>query len=137
VPEEAALVMDVSSDPALHAASMMSWMGATAPEAYRQETRLHYAQGAPGIFPGDIYYFGTDHDLTGQGHLIDTTKCAVHLLTGEYDFVTLPLSEVAAREIPGSTFEVMSGMGHFPMSEDPDRFAEYILPLLDGIADGS
>jgi pimeloyl-ACP methyl ester carboxylesterase len=135
VPEEASLAMDVATDPALHGASMMSWMGATAPEAYRQETRFHYAQGAPGVFSGDIFYFGTDHDLSGQGALIDTSKCAVHLLTGEYDFVTLPASEIAAREIPGATYEVMSGMGHFPMSEDPDRFADYILPLLDRIAE--
>jgi pimeloyl-ACP methyl ester carboxylesterase len=122
-------------DPALHAAAMMSWMGATAPEAYRQETRLHYAQGAPSVFPGDIHYFGTEHDLRGQGHLIDTARCPVHLLTGEYDFVTIPASLQAAREIPGATFQMMSGMGHFPMSEDPDRFIEYVLPILDAIAD--
>jgi pimeloyl-ACP methyl ester carboxylesterase len=133
-PEDAALSMDADADPALHAASMMSWMGATAPEAYRQETRLHYAQGAPGAFPGDIYYFSTDHDLRDEAHLIDTSRCAVHMLTGEYDFATLPASEVAAKEIPGVTYEVMRGMGHFPMSEDPERFAAYLLPLLDGIA---
>lgn len=133
-PEEAMLAMDPDADPALHAASMMSWMGATAPEAYRQETRLHYAQGAPGVFPGDIYYFSTDHDLRGEAHLIDTSRCAVHMLTGEYDFLTLQGSEEAAKEIPGATYEVMAGMGHFPMSEDPERFAEYLLPLLDRIA---
>jgi hypothetical protein len=25
----------------------------------------------------------------------------------------------------------MEGLGHFPMSEDPSRFREYILPVLD------
>ena len=25
----------------------------------------------------------------------------------------------------------MDGLGHFPMSEDPARFREYILPVLD------
>jgi pimeloyl-ACP methyl ester carboxylesterase len=123
------------ADPAGHAAAMMSWMGATAPEASRQETRLHYAQGAPGVFPGDIHYFGTEHDLRGQGHMIDTDRCEVHLLTGEYDFVTVPASQNAAAEIPGATFEVMSGLGHFPMSEDPERFIQYVLPILDAIAD--
>jgi pimeloyl-ACP methyl ester carboxylesterase len=134
VPGDAGLEMDVSTDPAVHAASMMSWMGATAPDAYRHETRLHYAQGAPGVFAGDIHYFAMDHDLQGQGHLIDTARCAVHLLTGEYDFVTLAASREAAAAIPGATFEVMPGMGHFPMSEDPERFATHLLPLLDGIA---
>jgi pimeloyl-ACP methyl ester carboxylesterase len=120
----------------VHAASMMSWMGPPAPERYRQETRLHYAQGAPGVFPGDIYYFSTDHDLRGEAERIDTARCAVHLLTGEYDFVTMPASEEAHRQIAGSTFQAMPGMGHFPMSEDPERFAGYVLPILDAIATG-
>jgi pimeloyl-ACP methyl ester carboxylesterase len=124
-------------DPAEHAAQMMSWMGATAPEGYRQETRLHYAQGAPGVFLGDINYFAREHDLRGEGHLIDTSRCEVHLLTGEYDYATMSASKRAAEQIPGSTFQVMTGMGHFPMSEDPERFAEYVLPILDAIADGA
>ena len=27
----------------------------------------------------------------------------------------------------------MKGMGHFPMSENPERFKEYILPVLQEI----
>ncbi|WP_202124523.1 alpha/beta fold hydrolase [Actinomadura physcomitrii] len=121
-------------DPAEHAAAMMSWMGATAPEALRQETRLHYAQGAPGVFAGDIAYFSGDHDLRGQAHLIDTARCPVHMLTGDYDFVTVPASERAAAAIPGVTLTLMPGLGHFPMSEDPERFAEYLMPVLDRAA---
>jgi pimeloyl-ACP methyl ester carboxylesterase len=125
----------VGEDSAKHAASMMSWMGATAPEAYRQETRFHYSQGAPGVFLGDINYFGFEHDLRGEAHLIDTSQCPVHLLTGEYDYVSIPVSEQAHREIKGSTYQLMRGMGHFPMSEDPQRFLEYLLPILDGITE--
>jgi pimeloyl-ACP methyl ester carboxylesterase len=132
-PEEGSTAGMVGSDPAAHAASMMSWMGATAPEAYRQETRYHYAQGAPGVFPGDINYFAVEHDLRGEAHLIDTAICPVHLLTGEYDYVTIPASEEAHRQIAGSTYQLMDGMGHFPMSEDPERFADYVLPILDRI----
>jgi pimeloyl-ACP methyl ester carboxylesterase len=66
---------------------------------------------------------------------IDTTRCAVHLLTGEYDWATPPaLSAQLAEQIPGATFEVMSGLGHFPMSEDPDQFLQYLRPVLDRIA---
>ncbi|SNQ45302.1 Carboxylesterase (modular protein) [Frankia canadensis] len=126
--------LTVGSDPAQHAASMMSFMGATAPESYRHETRLHYAQGAPGVFPGDIAYFRGDHDLRGQAHLIDTARCPVHMLTGNYDFLTMPLSERAAEEIPNVSFMAMPGLGHFPMSEDPERFIGYLLPILDAIA---
>jgi len=121
------------TDPAQHAAAMMSWMGATAPEAYRHETRLHYSQGAPGVFPGDIAYFSGEHDLRGEAHLIDTSTCAVHMLTGEYDFMTVEASRTAAEQIPGATYTLMTGLGHFPMSEDPKRFADYLLPLLDSI----
>ena len=28
----------------------------------------------------------------------------------------------------------MEGLGHFPMSEDPERFRRYLLPVLDEIA---
>jgi pimeloyl-ACP methyl ester carboxylesterase len=126
----------VGADPAKHAASMMSFMGAVAPEAYRQETRLHYSQGAPGVFLGDIAYFAGDHDLRGQAHLIDTDRCPVFMLTGEYDFLTAPLSEVAASEIPGASLVIMPQLGHFPMSEDPERFIDYLLPILDRIAAG-
>jgi pimeloyl-ACP methyl ester carboxylesterase len=121
-------------DPALHAASMMSWMSATAPEAYRQETRLHYAQGAPGVYPGDIYYFSVDHDLRGQADLLNTPQCPVYMLTGDYDVMTVPASEQAAKEIPGVYYKRMTGLGHFPMSEDPARFTGYLLPILDRIA---
>jgi pimeloyl-ACP methyl ester carboxylesterase len=41
------------------------------------------------------------------------------------------------RAIPGATFEVMSGLGHFPMSEDPDRFVSYVEPILNKIANKS
>ena len=132
--DEAGSVMDPAADPALYAALMMTWMGATAPETYRQETRLHYAQGAPGVFVGDLFYFSTDHDLRGEANLIDTSRCAVHMLTGEYDWITLGASAEAAAQIPGATYEVMNGLGHFPMSEDPDRFIDFVLPILDGIA---
>jgi pimeloyl-ACP methyl ester carboxylesterase len=134
--DDDSLGFDVATDSATHAASMMSWMGATAPEAFRQETRLHYAQGAPGAFVGDLFYFNVDHDLRGEADAIDTSRCAVHLLTGEYDYLTIPCSDDAAKQISGATYEVMKGLGHFPMSEDPDGFVEYLLPILDGIAAG-
>jgi hypothetical protein len=31
----------------------------------------------------------------------------------------------------------MEGLGHFPMSEDPERFLGYLRPLLTRIRDGS
>lgn len=121
-------------DPGVVALMMMWSMPPNAPEALRHETRLHYAQGAPGVFPGDIDYFSFEHDLRGEGHLIDTERCPVHLFVGEYDYATVPAARVAHEQIPGSTFHLMEGLGHFPMSEDPGRFLDAVLPVLNQLA---
>jgi pimeloyl-ACP methyl ester carboxylesterase len=118
------------ADPALAAARMMGMMAPTAPEASRHETMLHYAQAAPGVYAGDLYFHSIDHDLRGEAGAIDTTKCAVHLLTGEFDHTMVPISERAAAEIDGATYELMAGLGHFPMSEDHAQLMLYLLPVL-------
>jgi pimeloyl-ACP methyl ester carboxylesterase len=117
-------------DPALQGARQSGMMSPTAPEAGRQETMLHYAQSAPGVYAGDLYFHSVDHDLRGQAHLIDTSHCEVRLLTGEFDHTMVPISRRAAQEIRGATFTVMRGLGHFPMSEDHDRLMTYLLPVL-------
>jgi len=122
------------ADPALQAARQSGMMSPTAPEAGRQETMLHYAQSAPGVYAGDLYFHAIDHDLRGEAHLIDTSRCAVHLLTGEFDHTMVPISERAASEIPGATLTIMRGLGHFPMSEDHDQLMAYLLPVLGGYA---
>jgi pimeloyl-ACP methyl ester carboxylesterase len=38
-----------------------------------------------------------------------------------------------ADDIKGATFQEMVGLGHFPMSEDPERFLAYVRPVLAGI----
>jgi pimeloyl-ACP methyl ester carboxylesterase len=136
-PESPLATAAAATDPASHAELMTMVMAPQAPEACRHETRLHYSQGAPGVFPGDIYFYGVDHDLTGEADKIDTSKCAVYLLTGEYDWSCVAWSEEANRQIKGSEYQLMEGLGHFPMSEDPEQFARYVLPVLDKIAAGS
>ena len=116
------------------ASIMMGVMSPIAPEAYRRETAFVYSQGWPQAFKGDIYYYCVDHDLTDEAKNIDTSICEVHILNGEYDYGTPPSAGAAlAAEIKGSTFQAMPGLGHFPMSEDPERFLEVIRPVLDGI----
>ena len=107
----------------------------TAPEALRRETWFLYCAGAPFTFAGDLNYWMVEHDLTGKAHEIDTSRCAVHLLTGEYDSATPPeMSRALAEQIEGATIQVMEGLGHFPMCEDPERFLAYIRPILAHIA---
>ena len=39
-----------------------------------------------------------------------------------------------AAQIPGAQVQIMKELGHFPMSENPEKFREYILPVLEKIA---
>ncbi len=131
--------LDVMNHPrvsnAFKASLMYGLTAPTAPERYRRETEWVYSQGAPPVFKGDLYYYSVDHDMTeAELAAIDTSRCAVHLLTGEYDYTaTLAHSQEAADAIPGATFAPMEGLGHFPMCEDPERFLAAIRPVLEKI----
>lgn len=43
------------------------------------------------------------------------------------------MGQALADAVPGATFRMMPGVGHFPMSENPARFRESLIPLLDQI----
>ena len=97
----------------------------TAPEADRWETIWHYMQGGPGVFKGDLHFYTADGDVRGRVAEIDTGKCPLYLLTGEYDYSCTPeITRELARRIEGAEATIMEGLGHFPMSEDPARFFE-------------
>lgn len=113
---------------------MHSLTAPTAPEAYRRETIQTYMAGWPPVFIGDLFYYADEFNLMDVAGEIDTSRCAVHILNGEYDFSgSYEKGEEAHQAIKGSTHTKMEGMGHFPMCEDPERFKEYILPILDQI----
>ncbi len=113
---------------------MYGLMAPSSPSAFRHETAWGYSQGAPPVFKGDLYYHGVDHDLRHELERIDTSKVRVYLLTGEYDWNTTPeLSRATAERIRGAVYATMEGLGHFPMSENPERFRRYLLPVLDRI----
>ncbi|MDO8434099.1 MAG: alpha/beta hydrolase [Candidatus Binatus sp.] len=113
------------------ASVMYGLMSPTSPEKYRRETAWIYSQGAPPVFKGDLYYYSVDHDLSNTAEQIDTSQTPLYLLTGEYDWASTPeMSEDLAKRIKGAKYQTMRGLGHFPMSEDPARFKEYIAPVL-------
>lgn len=117
------------------AAVVSGLVGPSAPEAERAETLWHYAQGGPGVFRGDLHYYKVDGDLRDRLGAIDAARCPVHLLTGEYDYSCTPEdSRAVAERVPGATFAVMPGLGHFPMSEDPPAFLGHLRPVLERIA---
>lgn len=110
-------------------------MAPQSPKALRRETSFVYACGWPPAFLGDLFYYGMEYDLTDLAHEIDTNEVGVHILSGEYDYSgSSELGKQAHQAIAGSTWVEMKEVGHFPMSENPQVFAEYLLPILDRIA---
>ena len=117
------------------ARAMEGLMAPASPLAYRKETSFVYASGWPPVFLGDLHYYLADYDLREHAREIDTSQCAVHILSGEYDYSgTSELGKAAHEAISGSTWREMTGCGHFPMSENPEQFLSYVRPILDRLA---
>jgi pimeloyl-ACP methyl ester carboxylesterase len=117
-------------------ASMAGMIAPQSPASERWETMWHYMQGGPGIFAGDLHYYFTEGDLrNGKAAPLRESPCPVYLLSGEYDVSATPeMGREVADLIGAAHFEVMKDVGHFPMSENPERFRQYILPVLGKIA---
>ena len=104
------------------------------PSEYHWETLWAYMQGGPGVFKGDLFFYWVDGHFDDRSVQIDTQRCPVYLLSGEYDSSCTPERTLATAErIKGSKATIMKGIGHFPMSENPSIFREYLLPILDEI----
>ena len=117
------------------ARAMEGLMAPQSPLPYVKETSFVYASGWPQSFLGDLYYYLEDYDLREVADNIDTNKLGVHILSGEYDHSgTRELGLAAHQAIPGSTFSEMAGVGHFPMSENPEAFIRYLRPILKNIS---
>ena len=118
----------------MKAALMHTMMSTTSPEAYRREVDFVYSQGAPAVFKGDLNYYGVEHDVTETAKTIDTSRCAMYILGGEYDWSGTPAVCRALHEaVEGSQYTLLTGLGHFPMSENPEAFRAFILPVLEDI----
>ena len=91
-------------------------------------------QGGPGIFKGDLYFYWHDGDFDDRSPIIKTKTCPVNLLSGEYDSSCTPERTIdTAERITGARTTIMEGMGHFPMSENPELFKKFIYPVLEEI----
>ncbi|KHN98347.1 alpha/beta hydrolase fold family protein [Metarhizium album ARSEF 1941] len=109
-------------------------MAPNAPRINRDLVWHTYSSQAFGLFHGDLdFYFG-GWDGRERVCKIDTKKCPVYLLTGEYDWSTTPeLTEKTAAKIPGAKYKKMLGLGHFPATENPTRFVPYLIEAINHI----
>lgn len=97
----------------------------------------HYSQGGYATFDRDIGFYSGEWDARDRVHRIDTSRCPLFMLTGEYDYsCTAEMSEATAAKIKGARFARMEGIGHFPFTENPPLFAGYLLPILAEVQGG-
>ena len=115
-------------------AMMYTFMATMSPEPLKREVAFIYGQGSHRVFEGDLNYYGGEHDVSASAKTIDTKQIAVYLLGGDYDWSGTPKVVKALHdEVPGSSYTLMEGLGHFPMSENPELFKSYIMPVFADI----
>jgi pimeloyl-ACP methyl ester carboxylesterase len=106
-------------------------MAPTSPDIYKRLIWWLYSAQASRMFPGDLKFYLEGWDGRDRMSQIDTKSCPVYMLTGEYDYSCSPdMSRETAAKIKGAMFEEMKGLGHFPFSEDPERFLPYFKEAL-------
>jgi pimeloyl-ACP methyl ester carboxylesterase len=119
------------------AALMSGLIAPQSPSETRWDTLWMYMQGGPGVFKGDLFFYRMDGDFRDRVPSIDTSRCPLYLLTGEYDFSCTPDDTLrTAAKIKGARVTIMKEIGHFPMSENPAQFRRYLLPVLEEISTG-
>ena len=104
------------------------------PDSRRWETLWGYLCSGPGVFSGDLHFYREDSDYSDRVAAIDPQQCPVYLMTGEYDFSCTPEDTLRTARAIGVEAIIMTELGHFPMSENPERFRSYLLPVLEEIA---
>lgn len=101
----------------------------------RRRATWIYGQGGPGVYEGDLAFYSDEFDAAAYVDRIDTRRTPLWLLTGEYDYSATPAdSRRIADAIPGTHFQAMPGLGHFPMVENPDLLMHWLHPAAAALA---
>jgi pimeloyl-ACP methyl ester carboxylesterase len=109
-------------------------MAPSSPSPRRHETLWSYMQSGPGVFKGDLFFYRQSAGLADGLKTIDAHACPLFLMSGDYDFsCTREDMARTAAAISGAELVPMAGVGHFPMSENPEVFKVYLMPILDRI----
>ena len=95
------------------------------PAETRWETLWGYMQGGPGVFKGDLHFYRVDGDFRDRVGRIDTARCPLYLLTGEYDFSCTPDdTRATAEKIPGAKLTDHAGDRPLPDERAPRAVPE-------------
>jgi pimeloyl-ACP methyl ester carboxylesterase len=88
-------------------------------------------QSGHGVFKGDLQLYMIDGNIRGRVDDIDIKRCPLFLLTGEYDYSCTSEATLDIAKRTGAQTTIVKGLGHFPTSEDPEKFLSYLLPVLE------
>jgi pimeloyl-ACP methyl ester carboxylesterase len=106
-------------------------MSPFSPLESRRAAAWIYAQGAPGVYDGDLAFYSDEFDGEAVAKAIDGSRTPVVLMTGHYDFsATVADAQALAGWITPSRLVEMPELGHFPMTEHPETLLAYLLPEL-------
>lgn len=120
--------------PAVHggrfgAAWVQALLSPHSPAHHRRFATWIYSQAAPGVYEGDLAFYSDEFDASHYVVDIDTRVTPLWLMTGDYDYSASPAdSRRIAEAVAGATFIEMSGLGHFPMTENPQRLLSHFRP---------
>lgn len=117
------------------AAYVRGLMSPTSPAEDRRRAAHIYAQGAPGIYDGDLVFYSDEFDGEVVAKRIDGRRIPVALLIGHYDFsATVSDAHALAGWIEGAVVTEMPELGHFPMTENPPVLLKYLRPILAALS---
>jgi pimeloyl-ACP methyl ester carboxylesterase len=86
------------------------------------------------VFKGDLFFYRQSAGLAEGLKTVDASACPLFLMSGDYDFsCTREDMARTAADISGAELVALAGVGHFPMSENPGLFKQYLTPVLDRI----
>jgi pimeloyl-ACP methyl ester carboxylesterase len=112
-------------------------MSPHAPERARREAEWIAASSGLGVFKGDREYVTSTPDLREEARMIDAHRTPLWIVAGEYDPSMLgrhPAAETIAEAMPGAELRILPRLGPFMMTEDPARFRQAIVPILDEVS---